>query len=234
MLRFQTVPKAVLRAIAACLLSFVSVAQAQTFFPGQTGNAPGDFDFYVLALSWSPSHCATNGGSRPDDLQCNARRPYGFIVHGLWPQYERGYPENCAIGNRRSGNSYVPRRIISSLSDIMPSQGLIIHEWRRHGSCSGLSPEDYFATLRRAYERVTIPGSMRNPVNDRRVDPRLVEKAFIAANPGLPADGISTACNRGHLQEVRICMTKDLQFRSCPEVDARSCRSRAVKMPGTY
>lgn len=115
----------------------------------------------------------------------------------------------------------------------MPSPGLIIHEWRKHGACSGLLPDNYFATLRDAFESVEIPGNMRNPFSDRRVDPQLVEKAFMTANPGLPPDGISIGCDNGYLQEVRICMTKDLRFRACREVDSKSCRSRSVMMPGT-
>ncbi|KXF77738.1 hypothetical protein ATN84_10435 [Paramesorhizobium deserti] len=183
------------------------------------------FDFYVLSLSWSPSYCATEG-PRADRQQCNSGRPYAFVAHGLWPQYERGYPQDCAIGER-----YVPRQMVSSMRDIMPSTGLIVHEWRKHGSCTGLSQPDYFSTLRRAYETVTIPASFRNVTASRDIDPMLVEKAFVAANPGLPADGIAVTCDGGYLQDVRICLTKDLQFRSCDEVDADACRRRTVTMP---
>ncbi|PRD45926.1 ribonuclease T [Phyllobacterium phragmitis] len=184
-----------------------------------------DFDFYVLSLSWSPSYCASEG-SRADRQQCSSGRPYSFIVHGLWPQYEKGYPQDCAIDDR-----YVPRQMISSVRDIMPSTGLIIHEWRRHGSCTGLSQSDYFSTLRRAYETVSIPASFRNVQVSRDIDPVLVEKAFVTANPGLPAGGIAVTCEGGYLQDVRICMTKDLQFRNCGEVDADACRRRSATMP---
>ena len=197
------------------------------------GNSrPGDFDFYVLSLSWSPSYCALEG-PRANKQQCGISRPFGFVVHGLWPQNERGYPADCQFDNARSRGSFVPRQIVSSVSDIMPSTGLVAHQWRKHGSCSGLSQSDYFATVRQAYQQVSVPPSLRSLTSGRRVDPALVEKAFIAANPGMKPDGISVSCQRNYLQEVRICITRDLKFRSCEQVNANACRSRSVMMPTT-
>lgn len=186
-----------------------------------------DFDFYVLSLSWSPSFCAENGSRGNARQQCGTGRAYGFVAHGLWPQYERGYPQSC---NHHQANDLVPRDVVSALSDIMPSAGLMRHEWRKHGTCSGLNQRDYFATLRMAYQAVTIPPALRNVATLRRVDPQLIEKAFIAANPALPANAIAITCSRNHLQEVRICMDKNLKFRACNEVDCHSCRSRSVML----
>lgn len=197
------------------------------------GNSrPGDFDFYVLSLSWSPSYCASEG-PRANKQQCGTSRPFGFVVHGLWPQNEWGYPANCQLDNSRSRGGFVPRQIVSSVFDIMPSTGLIAHQWRKHGSCSGLTQDEYFATIRQAYERVNIPPSLRSLAANRPVDPMLVEKAFVAANPGMKPDGISIACNRNYMQEVRICMTKDLKFRPCEQINNNACRSRSVMMPAT-
>lgn len=199
----------------------------------EMGNSrPGDFDFYVLALSWSPTYCALEG-PRANRQQCGSGRPFGFVVHGLWPQNEWGYPANCSLDGSGNRGSYVPRQVLSDLSDIMPSTGLAAYQWRKHGSCSGLGQRDYFATLRQAREQVNIPPSLRNLATGRRVDPMLIEKAFIAANPGMKAGGISVSCQRNHLQEVRICMSKDLDFRSCKQVDANACRSRSVLMPAS-
>ncbi len=227
-----------LRKFGAAAITLLAAATANVLaaLPARADDIPGEFDFYVLALSWSPSYCASEG-PRANKQQCGSSRPFGFVVHGLWPQNEWGYPANCQVANNRSGGSYVPRRIISSLSDIMPAAGLVAYQWRKHGSCSGLSQSDYFATLRNAFDQVNIPPSLRNlasgTAGGRRVDPILVEKAFIAANPGMKPEGISISCKRNYLQEVRICMTKDLQFRSCDEVDANACRSRSVMMPAT-
>lgn len=185
------------------------------------------FDFYVLALSWSPSFCAENSNKQNAQQQCGTSRPYGFIIHGLWPQYHRGYPQSCS---HDQSNNQVPRDIVSDLREIMPSASLMRHQWRKHGTCSDLSQRDYFTTLQDAYDTVVIPPALRNVATPRMVDPKLVEKAFIAANPGLPADAITVTCKRRRLEEVRICMNSDLKFQSCAEVDRNSCRSRSVTL----
>src|SRR5262249_40589503 len=64
-------------------------------------NAPGQFDYYVLSLSWSPSFCETATGNARRQ-QCGTR-PFSFVVHGLWPQYERGFPESCLAPPPRLG-----------------------------------------------------------------------------------------------------------------------------------
>lgn len=199
-----------------CLFSFPLIPNA----------APaGDFDFYVLALSWSPSYCATRG-ENADRGQCSAYRPYSFVVHGLWPQNERGYPADCSVQERD-----VSRAVSGSVLDIMPSRGLVRHQWRKHGSCSGLSQADYFSTTRRAYQRIRIPPEFQQLTEYKTVSPNQVEQAFIAANPDLSMNGIAVDCDGRYMREVRICMTKDLQFRSCAEVNARSCRARRLVMP---
>jgi ribonuclease T2 len=198
----------------------VIVASGATTPKGGTG-----FDFYVLALSWSPSYCEAEG-SEANRQQCESERPYAFIVHGLWPQYEHGYPSDCP-----TNDPDVPNEIVRGLYDIMPSAGLIRHEWRRHGTCTGLSRKDYFATLRAARERVEIPPRFRRLDDYLTITPGEVEKAFIASNPSIRSDGIATDCNKHYLSEVRICMTKALDFRSCPEVDRDACRLPKPVMP---
>lgn len=183
------------------------------------------FDFYVLALSWSPSYCEAEG-ENANRQQCQSGRPYAFVVHGLWPQYERGFPSNCP-----TDDPGVEGQMLTGLYDIMPSAGLIRHQWMKHGSCSGLSKQDYFQVLRRAREAVTIPQEFRRLDSYRTLAPRDAEKAFMSANPGLDADDLAVTCDRRFLREVRICMSKDLEFRACPEVDRRSCRAGKVVMP---
>lgn len=186
------------------------------------------FDYYVLALSWSPSYCAVEG-PRANRQQCASNRPYGFVVHGLWPQYERGYPQDCDTSQPRD----VPFGQAKQLSDIMPSTGLVVHEWRKHGSCTGLTQKDYFSVMRRAAERVSVPPAYRQPTPRAPVNPLTLEQAFISANPGLEKDGIAVTCDSDYLREVRVCLTKDLSFRPCPEVERSTCRRRSVKMPAT-
>jgi ribonuclease T2 len=197
-----------------------AVAPAPTNLPIGEG-----FDFYVLSLSWSPSYCEAEGEGA-NRQQCRSARPYAFVVHGLWPQYERGYPENCSTAEPEVSNE-----TLRSLYDIMPSAGLIRHQWRKHGACAGLDQQDYFTVLRAAREKIAIPAEFRQLDSYRTLDPDDAEGAFLAANKALPAQGVAVVCDRRYLQEVRLCLTKELGFRTCPEVDRRACRLPKVVMP---
>lgn len=183
------------------------------------------FDFYVLSLSWSPSYCEAEGDNA-NPQQCNAGRPYAFVVHGLWPQFERGFPADCA-----AADSEVASETLRSLYDIMPSAGLIRYQWRKHGTCSGLSQTDYFNVLRQARERVVVPEQFRRLEDYRTLRADEAEQAFLQANPGMKAKGVAVTCDHRYLREVRICMTKELSFRGCPEIDRRACSIDKVVMP---
>ena len=207
--------------------SLAAVAQDQRQDQRQ-GGEPGKFDFYVLALSWSPSFCEAAKERAPDrtpQQQCSTR-PYHFVVHGLWPQYERGFPRDCQTPAPR-----LNRNIVSSMLDLMPSPRLVFNEWDRHGTCSGLGPEGYFEAVRKSYDTTKIPDKFLNITNYLMVTPTEVEDAFVAANPGLSRGAIAVTCDTRRLSEVRICMTKDLQFRDCPEVGRRACRRDKIVMP---
>lgn len=212
-------------AVAGVLALGLGALLAPEVFGPATAEEPGDFDFYVLALSWSPSYCEAEGSER-DRLQCGSGRPFAFVVHGLWPQAARG--ENPAFCDAADEPS---RRTVDGVLDIMPSPGLVRHQWRKHGSCSGADPDDFFATVRAARERVAIPPAYRRLDRYMSVRPEAVEAAFVAANPGLAETGMAVTCDRHRLREVRICLTRDLDFRSCPEVDRRGCRQGSVAMP---
>ncbi|PYF04032.1 ribonuclease T2 [Rhodopseudomonas faecalis] len=193
-------------------------------------NAPGAFDFYVLSLSWSPSYCAEAAergqSGRNQQTQCDRSRPFSFVVHGLWPQYERGFPDYCQVPAPR-----LPREIMTSMLDLMPAPGLIFHEWDKHGTCSGLTARPYFETIRKARSSVKIPDEFIDLESEKTLTPDQIEEAFIKANPGLSRSAIAVTCNRTRLSEVRICMSKDLQFRACEEIDRRACRRDQVTMP---
>jgi ribonuclease T2 len=208
--------------LAAALASPGDGAMAQD----KRQNTPGEFDFYVLSLSWSPSFCeeAAERGGR-SQMQCGGR-PYAFVVHGLWPQYESGFPEYCKRPAPR-----LSRSIVSAMLDLMPAPGLIFNEWDKHGTCSGLTDRNYFETIRKARAAVKIPVEYLDLAQEKTVAPAEVEAAFIKANPGLEDASVSVTCNRTRLSVVRICLNKDLQFRSCEELDRRACRREQVTMP---
>lgn len=211
-----------LRGLAAALLVLAAVLPA----PAQQRGVPGEFDFYVLSLSWSPSYCEAAGDRRGRDLQCSRGRPFAFVVHGLWPQYERGYPVECI-----APAPWLPEGLIRSALELMPARGLVIHEWRRHGTCSGVEPAAYFDTVRRARDRISIPEQFRSLRDYTMVSPRGVEAAFLAANPDLEPDMVAVTCDERRLRELRICMSRELRFRACPEIDRRACRALRIVMP---
>ena len=192
-------------------------------------NASGEFDFYVLSLSWSPSYCEAaherGGLGKSQQIQCGGR-PYSFVVHGLWPQYDRGAPNYCQQPSPR-----LDRRIVSSMLDLMPAPGLIFNEWDKHGTCSGLQPRAYFETIRKARAAIKIPEQYLDLSELKMVTPDEVEEAFVRANPGLSTQAIAVTCDARRLSEVRICVNKELQFRACEEVDRRACRRDKVAMP---
>src|SRR5438128_3636802 len=172
-------------------LALVVVSAGMASAQDRRQNAPGEFDFYVLALSWSPSFCeaaAERGNSGRSQVQCE--RPYSFVVHGLWPQYERGFPEYCQRPSPR-----LDRNIMTSMLDLMPAPRLIYNEWDKHGTCSGLGARAYFETIRKARAQVKIPEVYLDPKQILTVTPDEVEEAFVAANPGLARDAIAVTCD---------------------------------------
>lgn len=115
------------------------------------GEVAGDFDYYVLSLSWSPNWCAMTGDAQNSD-QCDTRHDHGWILHGLWPQFHRGYPSYCRTAERPPS-----RGMTAAMADIMGTSGLAWHQWKKHGTCTGLSAERYYALSREAYGKVVRP-----------------------------------------------------------------------------
>jgi ribonuclease T2 len=205
------------RAVIAALLAVIGAsATAQ--------DRAGEFDYYVLALSWSPSWCETEGDA--DDAQCDPAADRGFVAHGLWPQHERGWPEWCASAERDPS-----RRETAAMADVMGSGGLAWHQWKKHGRCAGLSSRAYFRLVREAYARVRRPAALRALDRAVRIDPEVIEAAFLAENPGATADGVTVTCRDGRLREVRVCLDRALDFRPCGRDVVRDCAADLVRLP---
>lgn len=192
------------------------------------GVAPDAFDFYVLALSWSPTHCASaKGRGRDDDMQCRSGRPYGFVLHGLWPQHERGWPEFCPIDGPRS----VRGPALDAALALTPSVRLVQHQWKKHGTCSGLTPEGYFSAAARAIAGLTVPVALKSPERPLTKTADEVRAAFLDANPGLERASLVVTCRRNVLGEVRVCLDKRLRPRRCSaEVTADHCGGRQLRL----
>ena len=204
--------KAVATSLAAILLSagIALLTQAAQAERHRDRGTPGDFDYYTLVLSWAPTFCDHEGRRRGRD-QCDGDLSDGFILHGLWPQYKKGWPSECYEGQR----PWIPRSVLDDMEGIMPSQGLVIHEYRVHGTCSGLGPEAFFDAAKTLYEKIAIPPALDDPQADIMSSPRQIESAFMKANEWLSAPMISIVCRSGDFYEVQICFNKDLSPRDC-------------------
>lgn len=211
-------------AVAFILLSF-----ALLVLPAAHAATAGDFDYYVLSLSWSPTWCAAKPG-RAHDAQCAAGRRYAFVVHGLWPQYERGWPQYCDTTER-----WVPRATIAHMLDIMPSKDLIIHEWRKHGACSGLNQKDYFATVRRFFTALHVPARYLAPMHTLTVTLAGLVSDFVKSNAGLEASMLSLACGNARgtarLSGLRVCISRDGHFRTCGANERHGCKAHRLILP---
>ena len=213
------------RRLLNALLGAAALLAALPGYAQERGSGiPGQFDFYVLALSWSPGFCEATGDRRRS-AQCEPGRKLGFVVHGLWPQYDRGYPSDCGA------DRFIPRAALAEAEGVYPEESLARYEWRRHGTCSGLGPSEYFKAARVARDKVKAPEALADLGREGETTAQNVERAFVAANPGLRSDMISVQCRRGALEEVRVCLSKDLRaFRPCPEVDRRACRFGPIRV----
>jgi ribonuclease T2 len=117
----------------------------------------------------------------------------------------------------------------------MPSPRLVLHAYRKHGTCSGLSPEGYYALSRRLYEKVKIPSRFIAPAAPFFVAPQELAEEFVRANPGLKFDMLGIECrgSGNRLREVRICFSREGEFRSCGanEQPRRLCPASRMYVP---
>lgn len=188
------------------------------------GEKAGDFDYYVMALSWSANWCAQTGDDR-DDPQCDAGRGVAWVMHGLWPQYEDGWPSYCRTVERDPSRGQT-----ADIADVFGGAGSAFYQWKKHGRCAGLSASAYYDTARQAMSSITLPPVFAGLTKDIKLPASVVEDAFLEANPGMQRDQITITCNDGMIQEARICLTKDLEPRRCGDDTIRDCRMKDAVM----
>ena len=182
----------------------------------QKKGEPGKFDFYLLNLSWSPEFCSIQGTSP----QCAARP--GFVVHGLWPQNNDGsYPVFCS---HRRGPKHPEQNL-----DITPDRSLLEHEWSKHGTCTTLPPDEFFAAEHMAFHSLTIPDFFKTLDHEVLLKPAEILGMFAKANPSFPQDSVVVSCEKERLTAVEVCLAKDgLMPISCHGL--RQCDAQALKI----
>ena len=182
----------------------------------QSTQTPQNFDYYLLNISWSPEFCH----SHPSDIQC--ARHSTFVLHGLWPQNADGtYPQNCSTASGPSDPS--------QYSDIYPDVGLLQHEWKTHGTCSGLSPDAFFTAARQAFQSVTVPPTLADLNHQISMPPANILSLVSQSNPNLTSQNLALSCGNNYLTAVEVCLDKTLRPTPCGPI--RSCRANTVKIP---
>ncbi len=213
-------PKRLILVCLLCLFTTFGVHAQQTTEAGKAGS-------FLLALSWSPRFCLQHGKDAAARSECRGATAYGFIAHGLWPEDD----QDAALSSCRPAGPLSPR-LLDRMMPIMPSPGLIAHEWTAHGRCSGLSADDYFDRLSQAFLKVQIPDRLQHPRDPIVTDPIHLKRWFQEANPGLRTDMLSIHCDRrdGALQEIRFCVGQNLQFRPCPAPETDRCPAGGIRI----
>ncbi|MBC3272585.1 ribonuclease T2 [Pseudomonas sp. SWRI81] len=187
----------------------------------QAESVAGVFDYYLLALSWSPTFCLTH----KDDAQCTGKG-YGFVLHGLWPQYAGGgWPQSCPPLTRLSAAE------TNKGLTLFPTKKLLDHEWSKHGTRSGLGAMGYLDKSDQAVAAVNVPAELQPFSSSYYFEAQEIADLFRKANPGIPADGIAVICSGPQLSEVRVCMDKDLQFGACGKGVKNQCRAGDIRVP---
>ena len=201
-----------------CLTLSTIIFIAVSLAPGaraQHKGTPGSFDFYLMNLSWSPEFCSIQGTSP----ECAAHP--GFILHGLWTQNNDGtYPVFCSA-------EPAPANIAQNL-DITPDLALLHHEWDKHGTCSGVGPQRFFAMEHQAFHSLKIPPQFEHIDHEISLTPNAILGLFAEANPEFPQGSILLSCGRNHLTAIEACFGKDLKPIAC--LGLRTCRANSVKI----
>lgn len=182
------------------------------------GDKSGEFDYYVLAMSWSPNWCEIEGDAKQSE-QCDASEDHGWVLHGLWPQFHRGWPSFCPTVERPPS-----RGMTSEMTDIMGTSGLAWHQWKKHGTCTGLSARAYYDLSREAFESVVRPNVFRKLDKSVKLPASVIEEAFLKDNPDWLKDNLTITCRDGFISEARLCLSKSLKPVPCGRDAIKDCK----------
>ena len=182
----------------------------------------GDFDYFLLTLSWAPEFCATNPNGRTS-VECAPNQHMGLVVHGLWPQYDSGkWPQDCA------STPPVASSTVQHMMPIMPGKQLIQHEWAKHGTCSGMSVQDYFGAIEKLYNGLEVPPDFKKPSSSTETSPSAIEQKFAKAN-NAPKGAFRISCPQNSFSAVEVCLSKELQYQACPNT-LKECRAPQIEV----
>ena len=185
---------------------------------------PAQFDYYALALSWTPEFCARPGAAAENPRECAPGRNTAFVIHGLWPETKAGKgPESCPPGKKVSG------AVVNFILPYLLSPARVQQEWATHGACTGLTPSDYFTALLQARAAVQLPVQLTGLKETARETPIQIETQFAGSNPLFPEGAFRTQCRNGAFTGVLVCFDKGPRPQTCPAV-AEECGPASVEI----
>ncbi|MEM6603171.1 MAG: hypothetical protein AAF621_03905 [Pseudomonadota bacterium] len=207
-------------------LKILFITLIGSFILTSTGYADKkDFDQYLFSLSWSPTYCMLNAQKRDADQCDTPKKPYYMIVHGLWPQSKNKNILKNDMINCKTKQKHVPAQVVRQIFPIMPSYFLISHSWIKHGSCSGLSVEDYFHATRQLYQRFKVKDFFKTEEKYHSMHYRDIVRHINSISPELYEENIIVKCEGRMLREIRICMKDNFDLRVCHPKERRTrCR----------
>lgn len=164
---------------------------------------------YTLAVSWSPEYCHGHARESSAKFECGSGNRFGFTLHGLWPDgIGKDWPQYC------TSTELLPTGFIAGRLCTTPSAQLIQHEWAKHGTCSGLSATAYFDRSTQLYARLHYP-DMAMLAARRGLTAGAFATAMARANPGLAAAAIRVTANKAWLDELWLCLGRDMTYGRC-------------------
>ena len=191
----------------------------------QAKNKVGDFDHYILALSWQSAFCE----SKRKKPECRAQTDNNFsasnfVLHGLWPNRVNycQVPKRIIKKDKRQWCKTpaleLSKSVRKQLSDFMPGSLSCLqrHEWYKHGTCSGLSENDYFIlsnTLVSKFSKTAFSQYIAKHIG-KKVKRKNVLKAFDKSFGKGSRAYLALRCKKVRgtslLTEIQIHIKKDL------------------------
>lgn len=193
----------------------VAVPQNQLINSADTKNSRKTFrsgeHVWVLALSWSPEFCyqKSKEGSSDKFSQCAENK--AFVVHGLWPEKEVSH---CLSENE------ISQRALQEASDVFADKGLMRHEWKKHGACSGLNSDEYFSKAEAAFRALNLETENSQ---EKTLDKESYLEELKKRNPSLNPQNVALMCSGRHLRELRVCLDSAFKMTACSSSLRSSC-----------
>ena len=166
---------------------------------------------YTLAVTWTPEYCHGHRDEPASAFECGGSggASFGFALHGLWPDgIGPDWPQYC------KSTALLPPATLRRNLCATPSAQLLQHEWAKHGTCTGLTPDAYFARSTGLYRKLAWPDMAA--LASAPTTAGALAQAVAQANPGIRPEMIRVTANRsGWLDELWFCLDRQMAYARC-------------------